>query len=221
MVHAKVAVGAQVACALLLLSRLRQAVRSQSQLDQAVPAVRLAVAAPMALIHHLAASRFLAAAAAAEGPPIRMVIAAEAAAAVPVVLWVMAAQELAAKAIQEVWGTAQPIQLRGGGGGKSTVGADANDGGAGNGGDGITLASIGWDDAIAEGAPSAVGGGGGGGSFAVPAGTGGLGGGGDGMTAAGAGLPGDANTGGGGGGSVAGTDDGGAGGSGLVVVRWI
>lgn len=110
-----------------------------------------------------------------------------------------------------------------GGGGKSEVGADNADGIAGDGGDGITLASIGWEDAIAAGAPSAIGGGGGGGINGGTTGAGGLGGGGAGNNA-GDGFPGTANTGGGGGGrggNAGSAHSGGAGGSGLVIVRWV
>jgi len=121
----------------------------------------------------------------------------------------------------------------GGGGGKSEPGSDAANvaeasNKAGDGGDGITLASIGWDDAIAAGAPSAVGGGGGGACFGNTTGfgVGGLGGGANGVASGSpsgsiAGNPGTANTGGGGGGSFASGDQGGSGGSGLVIVRWI
>jgi len=120
----------------------------------------------------------------------------------------------------------------GGGGGASQAGEDRQSTRAGNGGDGLTLESIGWGDAIVLGAPSAVGGGGGGGSTVGTghaSGAGGLGGGGAGagsagITTAGDGEDGAANTGGGGGGAQgSGTSNraGGSGGSGLVIVRWV
>ena len=115
----------------------------------------------------------------------------------------------------------------GGGGGKSQAGENgtgtAEGGSAGSGGSGIALSSIGWDDAVSEGAPSGVGGGGGGGIFTGgTAGSGGSGGGGNGQVAdVGSPGAGAVNTGGGGGGSGATSVDGGTGGSGIVIVRWI
>ena len=120
----------------------------------------------------------------------------------------------------------------GGGGGKSTAGVAGGTQTGGNGGSGVTLVSLGFSEAIAFGAPSAVGGGGGGGAYrssgTQTGGAGGSGGGGAGGTGAvtpTGGQAGAANTGGGGGGGgtnsdAGGASTGGAGGSGLVVVRW-
>lgn len=117
----------------------------------------------------------------------------------------------------------------GGGGGGGAAGAGANVDGsaassnpAANGGNGVTLDSFGWGEAVGLGAPPAVGGGGGGGRNSWGSGgpgTGGIGGGGAGSKT-GPGESGTPNTGGGGGGSFRDSDAGGAGGSGLVVVRW-
>jgi hypothetical protein len=107
----------------------------------------------------------------------------------------------------------------GGGGGKSAAGGNAAASTGGIGGDGITLASVGWDDAVALGAPSAVGGGGGGGGDTP--GSGGLGGGAAGSTSGNNPANGAANTGGGAGGPGGGGANGASGGSGLVIVRWI
>ena len=123
----------------------------------------------------------------------------------------------------------------GGGGGKGAAGGNrsysAPDTFAGDGGDGVTLTSLGWGDAVTEGAPSAVAGGGGGGTSGGTdryAGYGGYGGGGDGgpdasSNTSGIGSSGTANTGGGGGGGHSQDGSmyaGGSGGSGLVIVRY-
>ena len=121
-------------------------------------------------------------------------------------------------------------ETAGGGGGKAEAGKNPSvtPVKGGDGGDGVTLESIGWS---VEGAPAAVGGGGGGGTSGGAdryAGYGGFGGGGDAgpnasANTTGIGSAGTANTGGGGGGghSQDGTNYiGGDGGTGLVIVRW-
>ena len=120
----------------------------------------------------------------------------------------------------------------GGGGGKNAAGSIGGVQTGGAGGNGVTLASLGFSEAVALGAPTAVGGGGGGGAYRFSGtqtgGAGGSGGGGAGgtgdVTPTG-GQAGAANTGGGGGGGgtnsdTGGASTGGAGGSGLVIVRW-
>jgi hypothetical protein len=114
----------------------------------------------------------------------------------------------------------------GGGGGASAPGGSVPAGVSvgGVGGNGVTLADLGWSDAVTAGAPAAVGGGGGGQTItAIAVAAGGVGGGGDGegVDAGGVvdGENGTPNTGGGAGGKGANTSFG-HGGSGLVVVRW-
>lgn len=113
----------------------------------------------------------------------------------------------------------------GGGGGYAGPGGDGTgELQGGDGGAGLALASIGFEPAVALGAPASVAGGGGGGADGGT-GSGGLGkdGGGNGgigpVAVATPGAPATANTGGGGGGGGNATN-GGAGGSGLVIVRW-
>jgi hypothetical protein len=119
---------------------------------------------------------------------------------------------------------ANTVALRagGGGGGKAAAGQNASSSAGGNGGDGVTLTSLGFDQAVALGAPASVGGGGGGSSNSGTSGAGGSGGGGGG-NASGNATNGTANTGGGGGGAGGGfqsSNQGGSGGSGLVIIRW-